>query len=533
MRKKSKTSKKGWIINSAVDGRFQFAEKILEKGINYGEEDDFLMYLHYAFVNAEETLMYCQTLDNKTLQKAANIFIRFVCRICGEMVTDMDYKKYLEYVEKILSHRQVKTAADMFNQEFDRFNVIKPNSYSSNRVVDYSIRYEYPFIHYHLVDMEKEGNKSIVGAEVLDTNHVIITMDEELYYILTIAAPNEISKRSAERISNLPDIHLADFDTRYHRTVEPSKTVVNTKDINVFPLWFDIGELIESEKTLEEINLTIYRPGKVNSVIEAIIERLENTNLPTPKVNIYIERNARMEYDNNKILDKLEAVRQCLQNKDKLNIVEGDDSRKVHIKVLSCKFENPDQNFMIFSTGNFNEQTFSNYGDYMLISKDPEDMLYVDRVFTDLMMTKQVIFNSVTNIVLKNIYEEIEKGSDGFIGIQVNHLDNPLIISALKKAVQKGVTVKLIVRTIKGYRKKELHSVTVIGEVLEHYRVFIFGKDSPTKGYNRRVYISSSDILYRNLFERYEGCIMIDGKSAESIVVEFANKYYKNNKTKK
>ena len=89
----------------------------------------------------------------------------------------------------------------------------------------------------------------------------------------------------------------------------------------------------------------------------------------------------------------------------------------------------------------------------------------------------------------------------------------------LKEAQSRGVDVKLIIRTTKGFHTKDkLKCKTVTGKYLEHRRVYIFGKR------DTRVYLSSSDLMYRNLYNRFESYVLIpDVYIKNELVTDFKN----------
>ena len=66
---------------------------------------------------------------------------------------------------------------------------------------------------------------------------------------------------------------------------------------------------------------------------------------------------------------------------------------------------------------------------------------------------------------------------------------------------------------------------TIVGPYLEHARVYIFGK-----GKNKRVYISSSDIMYRNLYNRFESYVEIQDKKIANKIKSNFDELYKTGK---
>ena len=133
--------------------------------------------------------------------------------------------------------------------------------------------------------------------------------------------------------------------------------------------------------------------------------------------------------------------------------------------------------------------------------------------FNTIFNSSQPILSSISSIVSNEICKEITKGGEGRIWIQTNHLDNMRIVKLLREAVNRGVDVKLIVRTTKGFHKKDgIIAKTITGPLLEHQRVYIFGSNVTE---DERVYLSSSDLMYRNLYNRFESYVKIEDNSAD------------------
>ena len=74
------------------------------------------------------------------------------------------------------------------------------------------------------------------------------------------------------------------------------------------------------------------------------------------------------------------------------------------------------------------------------------------------------------------------------------------IIDLLGLAKQRGCDVKIFPRSTFGYSEREFgKKVFRGGRFLEHERIYMFGS-----GQTARIYLSSSDILFRNLYKRME-----------------------------
>ena len=282
----------------------------------------------------------------------------------------------------------------------------------------------------------------------------------------------------------------------------------------------DVSDLIriaaDMPNNVEEICLTAYRLGKDNSMISDIIKASNN------KIHckLYIELSARGEIDKDlEYLKKIntEADHPYLDVKVQYNGI------KVHGKMILMKLK-MGKSIGVFSTGNYNESTAMVYKDYHYLSCEENVTDMIQRNFSILWNSNQPVLSSIANILSKEIYEEISKGKSGRIWIQTNHLDNKHIVTLLKEAIHRGCDVKLIVRTTKGFHSREMKNCkTIVGKYLEHSRVYIFGNGS-----NIRIYLSSSDILFRNLYNRFESYVKISNVNIQNQLITDFHNLYKN-----
>ena len=117
------------------------------------------------------------------------------------------------------------------------------------------------------------------------------------------------------------------------------------------------------------------------------------------------------------------------------------------------------------------------------------------------------------------IQGEIDKGKDGYICVKANSITERDIIDKLQEASQAGVRVEMIIRGICCIRpgvllKTENIQVTsIVGEFLEHSRIYCFGE-----GALRQMYLSSADIMTRNQERRVEiACPIWDREIQEQL----------------
>jgi polyphosphate kinase len=361
------------------------------------------------------------------------------------------------------------------------------------------------------VRLEVAGAMSAPMIDLLCASLDLVRQD-----VYAVEGPLNIPDLMALYKLDIPDAKDKPFEPivpALFRTGDSIFDVLKTQDIllhHPYESFLPVVEFLRAaalDPNVLAIKQTLYRVGPDSPIVSALIDAAERGK----QVAVLVELKARFDEENNiqwaKRLERAGA-----------HVVYGVVGLKTHAK-LALVVRKEGSGFCRYvhlGTGNYNPATARLYTDLGLFTSNTdfghdcsEFFNYLtgysgQTVYRKLVAAPVGLRDRVVHLIRR---EALQKASGQRAGIvaQFNSLTDTAIIEELYAASAAGVPITLIVRGVCCLRpgvpgrSENIRVASIVGRFLEHLRVYLFTNDG-----NEEVYLSSADIMHRNLDRRVE-----------------------------